>query len=83
MDVRTIEGQSEEVPIEDTDIFAVRLPKLHGRIDHEVIFNGKELKRFVELFNTFNKIQDNPSPLLGFDQMLGLFKNIGIKGEKK
>lgn len=40
---------------------------------------GKELKRIETLINMFNKLQDNPAPMAGFGDMLGMLKNFGDK----
>jgi len=47
--------------------------------DMRIVMTGKELKRIVELINTFNKIQDNPAPIEGLGNMLDMLKNFGGK----
>ena len=78
MEIRIIEG-SEGIDINDDDEYSLMLTKVGGRIDHNLIFTGKELKRIVELINTFNKIQDNPAPIAGLGNMLDMLKNFGGK----
>ena len=47
--------------------------------DADILLTGKEIKRIIELINTFNKIQDNPAPLSGLGDMLGILKKFGAK----
>ena len=47
--------------------------------DVDIVLTGKELKRIVELVNTFNKLQDNPAPMAGLGDMIKLLQSFGAK----
>ena len=86
MEIKDYNGLAYDRKILDDDLkYAISITAVDdsGNADRardaDILLTGKEIKRIMELINTFNKIQDDPSPLTGLGDMLGILKKFGAK----